>query len=61
MSAVWLLIIGVVAFSGAYVFYGGYLSRKLGLDPERKTPAHTMRDGVDYVPAKPAPAMEAKW
>lgn len=54
MAAIWLLILGVVFFSGGYVLYGGFLSRKLGIDPDRVTPAHSRRDGVDYVPAKPA-------
>ncbi len=57
MSAIWLVVLSLVGFSVAYVFYGGFLSRKLGLDPGRKTPAHTLRDDVDYVPAKPAVLM----
>jgi carbon starvation protein len=54
MPAIWLLLIGMAALIAGYVFYGGFLSRRLGIDPERETPAHTKRDGVDYVPAKPA-------
>ncbi len=52
MSSTVLIIITVVCFGSSYLFYGKYLSKKLGIDPKRKTPAHTMRDNVDYVPAK---------
>lgn len=45
-----LLLCGVV-FIIAYFTYGKFLERKLGVDPNRPTPAHTMHDGVDYVPA----------
>ena len=35
-----------------YRFYARYLGRRLfDLDPARQTPAHAMRDEVDYVPA----------
>ena len=34
-----------------YVFYSRYLARRVfALDAERRTPAHTQRDDVDYVP-----------
>lgn len=50
------IVIMVVAFAGylvAYHTYGKYLSRRIfGLDPERVTPAHTLKDGVDYVPTR---------
>ncbi|MGH8017783.1 MAG: carbon starvation CstA family protein, partial [Opitutaceae bacterium] len=36
----------------AYRFYGAFLVRRCGLDDARKTPAHTRRDGVDYVPSR---------
>ncbi|MFO7769000.1 MAG: carbon starvation protein A [bacterium] len=52
MNAALLLILAVAALIIAYVFYGAFLARRLGIDPERDTPAHTMADGVDYVPAK---------
>lgn len=47
---------GILLFIG-YVFYGRYLSEKvLKLDPNEKTPAHTLYDNVDYVPT-PAPIL----
>jgi len=54
MSSLVLLIVGIAVFVVAYVAYGGYLARKWGVDPGRKTPAHTMRDDIDYCPTKPA-------
>lgn len=52
MSSLLLIIISIVCFIVAYIFYGKFIARRMGIDPKRKTPAHTMRDGVDYVPAK---------
>jgi carbon starvation protein len=53
MNGLFLLILSVVLFFAGYVFYGRFLARKFELDNKRKTPAHTMNDGVDYVPTKP--------
>ena len=52
MSASILMVATLVSLLMGYVFYGRYLSRRYGLDPHRETPAHTKRDGVDYVPTK---------
>ncbi len=52
MSAIWLVAIAIVAFIVAYIFYGSFIVRKLGVDPKIKTPAHTMRDNVDYMPTR---------
>lgn len=52
MNAMFLVVISVVVFLVAYVTYGRYLAKEWGIDPSRKTPAHTMADGIDYVPAK---------
>lgn len=52
MSASLLLIVSAVFLAVAYRFYGRFLTRKYQVDPEKKTPAHTQTDGVDYVPAK---------
>ncbi len=38
----------------AYKVYGGWMERRLDAMDERLTPAHTMRDGVDYEPAPDA-------
>lgn len=52
MNSVWLIVVGIIFFIIAYRTYGSYLSREWGVDDSRKTPAHTKKDGVDYVPAK---------
>ena len=52
MSAMALILISVSVFITGYVFYGRYIAGKIGVDPSRETPAHTMNDGIDYVPAK---------
>jgi carbon starvation protein len=54
MSAALLLVISLVALVVAYVIYGGRVARWLGVDASRPTPAHRLRDGVDYVPARRA-------
>ncbi|MEO2068056.1 MAG: carbon starvation protein A [Desulfurobacteriaceae bacterium] len=53
-----ILFLGaIIVFVLAYKVYGRFLSRKvLELNDENKTPAHTLNDGVDYVPA-PAPVL----
>jgi len=40
-------------FAAAYIFYGRYLARAVfRLDPKRRTPAHELEDGVDFVPTR---------
>ena len=53
MNGAILLLVGVVCFTLAYFFYSKFIARAIGVDPDRPTPAHTMGDGVDYVPAHP--------
>ncbi|MBB6215113.1 carbon starvation protein [Anaerosolibacter carboniphilus] len=52
MNSLWLIVVSIIIFSVAYVTYGAWLAKQWGVDPTRKTPAHTKNDGVDYVPAK---------
>ncbi|SFQ03458.1 carbon starvation protein [Lachnospiraceae bacterium XBB1006] len=53
MNGLALLIIGVVLLLAGYIFYGKWLCEQWGVgEGDRETPAHTMEDGVDYVPAK---------
>ncbi|WP_022779266.1 carbon starvation CstA family protein [Butyrivibrio sp. AE3009] len=52
MNAAVLLIASVVVLVAGYVYYGGWLAKQWGIDPKRKTPAHELEDGMDYVPAK---------
>ncbi len=51
MSGLTILVISFVAFLAAYLGYGRWLARKWGINPDAPTPAHELRDGVDYVPA----------
>jgi carbon starvation protein len=47
------VVLATIALLGAgYFLYGRFVSRRLGVDPARPTPAHTRYDGVDYVPAR---------
>jgi carbon starvation protein len=51
MNGLTMMILAVVALGGAYLVYGRYLAKKWGINPDSKTPAYEMEDGVDYVPA----------
>jgi len=42
--------IAIAALILGYFFYGKFIEKIFIIDPERKTPALTMADGVDYVP-----------
>ena len=53
MNGALLLLLGCAAFAVAYFFYSAFIAKGLGVDPNRPTPAHTLGDGVDYVPAHP--------
>jgi len=47
--------LAVLVYVLAYRFYAGFLARRVfELDPEATTPAHALRDDVDYVPTRPA-------
>ena len=51
MSGILMMVIAIVVLGGAYLIYGRYLANKWGIDPDAKTPAYELEDGVDYVPA----------
>lgn len=51
MSGILMMVIALVVLGGAYFVYGRYLQNKWGIDPDAKTPAYELQDGVDYVPA----------
>ena len=53
MNGLVLLIICVAILLLGYVFYGRWLCKQWGVgENDEQTPAHTMEDGIDYVPAK---------
>ena len=51
MNGLTMMILAVAVLGGAYLIYGRYLAKKWGINPDSKTPAYEMEDGVDYVPA----------
>ncbi|MFS2262552.1 carbon starvation CstA family protein [Vibrio vulnificus] len=40
----------VAALIGGYFIYGAFVEKVFGINENRRTPAHTKTDGVDYVP-----------
>ena len=52
MSGLVLVIIGAACLLVGYIFYGRWLCKQWGVGEGGETPAHTMEDGIDYVPAK---------
>ncbi|MCL5271575.1 MAG: carbon starvation protein A [bacterium] len=51
MNSLWLVIVALSAFIVAYRFYGAFLATRVAmLDDRNTTPAHRLRDGVDYHP-----------
>ncbi len=53
MSSVAIAFVALIGFFLAYKFYAAFLSQKIfDLVPNRITPAHQLKDGIDYVPAK---------
>jgi carbon starvation protein len=58
MTVLLVMVVSSAFLFGAGRLYSGYISRKLGMDPTRPTPAITMADGRDYV-ATPTPVVFA--
>ena len=54
MSAILILLIGIAALALGYIFYGSWLAKRWGVNPDRPTPAHSKFDNKDFVPANPA-------
>ena len=53
MSGILFVVIGAALLLCGYIFYGRWLCKQWGVgEAEEATPAHTMEDGIDYVPAK---------
>src|SRR5690554_7252057 len=51
VNAIVLMLIGLGAMALGYAFYSKFIAEKIyRLQADYATPAHTMRDGVDYVP-----------
>lgn len=54
MNGLSILLVSTAFLAAGYFLYSRIVALILGVDAKRPTPAHTMRDGVDYVPAHPA-------
>jgi carbon starvation protein len=55
MSPAVMVLVAFCLYGLAYRVYSRFLAdRVYGLDAEAPTPAHTMRDDVDYLPTKPS-------
>ncbi|MCW8133134.1 MAG: carbon starvation protein A [Planctomycetota bacterium] len=52
MNILFLLIPSLILYAFGYWVYARLLDKAWGVDPNRKTPAEEMNDGVDYVPTK---------
>ncbi len=52
MNGIELIVIALVMYLVGYKFYSGFITKRLGVNNDKPTPAHTMTDGIDYVPAK---------
>lgn len=51
MNSAIVLLLGVLAMLAGFFFYSKFFAKYiLGLDNSIPTPAHTMKDGIDYVP-----------
>ncbi len=55
MSPILAVLGAFVLYALGYRFYARFLARRVfGLEADRRTPAHALEDGVDYVPTRPA-------
>ncbi len=52
MNILVMMLVAIPALLAGYFFYSRFLSKVMGLGSLKKTPAHEINDGVDYVPAK---------
>ena len=57
MTAILIILAAIALLVLGYIFYGSWLAKEWGIDPEKTTPAVEIDDGVDYVAAKPAVLM----
>ena len=53
MNLLYIVLPSAVVLIVAYFTYGRLLARLFQLNPERKTPAHEMQDGLDFEPLAP--------
>lgn len=54
MDLLWIVVPSAVVLTIAYFSYGTVLTRLFQLDAKRTTPAHELKDGLDYEPLTPS-------
>ncbi len=53
MTTTLIIVVALAIYVAVYVLYGKRIAKSVAkLDPNAKTPAHRLYDGVDYVPGK---------
>ena len=50
MNTLVIVLVAGLCLAAGYLFYGRWLAKTWGIDPNAKTPAVTKEDGQDYVP-----------
>jgi carbon starvation protein len=56
VNSFWLIVTALAAFAVSYRYYSAFLAAKVAsLNDSRATPAHRLKDGVDYHLQTPAP------
>jgi len=51
MNGLTVVVIAIIIFICAYMFYGRWLVNTWGIEPDAKTPAYVHEDGHDFAPA----------
>src|SRR2546423_13155277 len=54
MNLLYIVLPAALILLTAYFTYGKLLARLFELNPQRKTPAHELQDGLDYEPLTPS-------
>ena len=54
MNGLVIVLLAAAIFVLAYLFYGRWLVKTWGIDPNAKTPAYVKEDGQDYIPTPKA-------
>jgi carbon starvation protein len=53
MSLALITTLFILFISIAYFKYGSWVSKQFDIDPNQITPAHQLKDGIDYIPTNP--------
>ena len=52
MNVIVIVVAGLIVFGLASRYYGGWVTRQVGVNPDNPTPARQIDDGRDYVPTR---------